>query len=271
MNISPSSFVTIDELLADVLKLVNDSGFKKHSRGYYISQAQQALEELSFDTYFQEKNSSHDIPENLRVEMPKGAFNLKELYLFNGDECNIENSAVVYYKRNFINSKTGNGYVARDTYRNERDPFHTKRGNRFNQRAGINNGQQERFNTGNGLRNEVYYYGIQNGLIMLSSSCSKFEKIMMVYNGTGCDIGEAPIIPSYLRQAVKDYVTVKALESILAIDDEKFNKWSALYNIHSTNLNKPYDGSWAKAEHRVKSLDRKQRQDIKEYMSKLDY
>ena len=61
MNFSPSSFITVNELLADVLKSVKDSDFKANSKGWYTSQAQQALEELSFDTYFDEKNTVLDI------------------------------------------------------------------------------------------------------------------------------------------------------------------------------------------------------------------
>jgi hypothetical protein len=266
MNISPSSFVTIDEILADVLKSVDDSGFKVHSRGYYISQAQQAIEELAFDTFFSEHNMAFDMPENLRLEMPKNAFNLKQLYAFSGDDCTIENSAVIYYKRNFINAKSGNGYVARDKYDNRKDPFQKQRTFRddsfLNSRRNIEVRSQS---------SELLYYGIQNGLIMLSTSCKKYPKVMMVYNGTGTEIGEAPIIPLFMRQAVKDYVTVKALETRMAMETEAFNKWASLYRIHSENLNKPYEGSWAKAEKRVKNLDSKQRADIKEYMARLDY
>ena len=262
MNISPQNFVTPDEILADALKLVNDSGFKINSKGYYISQIQQALEELSFDTFFLEENSSVDIPENLRIELPRNAFNLKQLYLFNGDECVIKNSTVVYNKKNFINSESGDGFVARDKYKNTDDPFHTQRSMNTSDRL------RDRFS---GTKTNLKYYGIQNGTIMLSSSCKGFDKLMMVYNSTGCVIGDSPVVPAYLRQAVKDYVVVKGLESRMASDDEKFNKWSTLYNIHSTNLNKPYTGSWDKAENRVKSLDMKERQDMKEYFSRLNY
>lgn len=272
MDQSPHSYITIDEILSDVLKSVNDSSFKKNSRGWYMSQAQQAIEELSFDTYFQIENSSFDIPENLRLEMPKGSFNIREMYLFNGDECNIGTSAVVYHKKNFINGKSGNGYVARDSYNNNRDPFHTQRGHRSDRTLGGRNERSDRFSSGSGLRSEVHYFSVQNGLIMLSSSCSKFEKVMIVYNSVGTEIGEAPIIPTLLRQAVKDYITVKALESIMAMDDEKFNKWNALYSIHKSNYGDgDMNGSWAQAKRRVKRLNTKQRNDIKEYMSKLNY
>ena len=52
MNFSPHSFVSVNEILADVLKITNDDGFKINTRGWYISQIRQALQELSFDTFF---------------------------------------------------------------------------------------------------------------------------------------------------------------------------------------------------------------------------
>ena len=84
MNFSPHSFVSVNEILADVLKITNDAGFKMNSRGWYISQIRQALQELSFDTFFDERNEELIIPNDLRVEMPKGAFNLKPLVAYAG-------------------------------------------------------------------------------------------------------------------------------------------------------------------------------------------
>ena len=113
MNFSPHSFVSVNEILADVLKITNDSGFKINTRGWYISQVRQALQELSFDTFFDEKNEELIIPNDLRVDMPKGAFNLKQLFLFNGTKCNVgSNTPTVWYKQNYWTG--GNGYLARD-------------------------------------------------------------------------------------------------------------------------------------------------------------
>ena len=96
MDFSRQSFVTVNEILADVLKIVKDSSFKVNSRGFYVSQIQQALEELSFDTYFDERSEVFEVPADLRLDMPKGAFNLKNMYLFNGTECDISRSQNVY-------------------------------------------------------------------------------------------------------------------------------------------------------------------------------
>jgi hypothetical protein len=87
MDLSPKNFVSIDIILADVLKTVDDASTKLNSKGWYTSQIQQALEELSFDTFFDERNANFDVPKDLRLELPEGAFNLRKVYLFNGNSC----------------------------------------------------------------------------------------------------------------------------------------------------------------------------------------
>lgn len=253
MDISPESLVSIDEILADVLKIVGDSDTKTNSKGWYISQVQQALEELSFDTFFLKLNSSCAIPDDLRVDMPKGAFNLRQLYLFNGTECNIESSQVVYRKRNFINGKSGNGYVARDKWNNRRDLFHKHR-------------------TGTS-KNDLFFFSIQNGTIMLSESCRGYQNVMIVYNGVMADIGEVPFVPQFFRQAVKDWVVVKALDDKMteAVGTASYGHWANMQARYNQSLTKEFTGSWAKAEQRAAQLNEKDRQDFKEYFTRLNY
>lgn len=259
MDLSPHNFVSVNTILADVLKTVKDPSTKLNSRGWYTSQIQQALEELSFDTFFSEHNQAFDMPDNLRLDMPKGAFNLKNIYLFNGDDCTIGATANVYWKRNFINGRSGSGYVANDHWSNENDRFHKKRGFQGDDRQN----HPEKLN----------FFGIQNGQIMLSESCRGFEKVMLVYNGILTDIGEAPVVPQFFRQAVKDYVTVKALEqkSNDMVGTNEYGHWVNMLNRYEARLNQPYDGSWAKAEYRSKQLNNKVRSDVKEYFTRLNY
>jgi len=254
MDLSPHNFVSIDVILSDVLKIVKDGSFKLNSKGWYTSQIQQALEELSFDTFFSELNADFDVPENLRLDMPKGAFNLRAIYLFNGDECNIETSVNVYIKGNFINSKSGNGYVARDKFYNGEDKFHIHRG----------------ANKSGDSRSDVRplgvnFYAIQNGMIMLSESCRKYQRVMLVYNGIMSDIGEAPLVPQFFRQAVKHYVLCPALETKMTdkVATAEYNHWARLKQGYEAKKDHPYDGSWVKAERRAKTLNNAERRDIK--------
>ena len=255
MNFSKHDFVTINDILADALKLVGDVDMKFNSRGWYTSQIQQCLESLSYDTFFLDVEKDLELPESLRLEMPQGAFNLQQVYLYNGDTCHIQNRVNVYHKKNFINDRSGENYVARDNYSNYRDRFHK-------QRSMISN-----------TPDNVFFYNIQNGMIMFSPNCYGFQKVKLVYNGVHTQIGEVPIIPTYLRQAVKSKVVVEGIKSRMAqsIGTPEYNQLFNLLNVHENQLSHPYDGEWVKAERRVKSIDRKQKQDIKEYFQAMNY
>jgi len=274
MDLSPENFVTVNQILADVLKVVKDSSFKLNSRGWYISQIQQALEELSFDTFFDERNMAFDVPEDLRLDMPKGAFNLRDIFLFNGDVCTISNSVNVWSKSGMINGKSGNGFVARDTGVEKNDPFYRRddvlRAN--NQSADAQLAFNDPQNQSRGT-NGLYFASIQNGTIMFSQSCRKFQKVMVVYNGIMTDIGEAPIVPQFFRQAVKDFVLVPALETKATdkVGTNEYGHWMGLMNKYQNSKDHPYDGTWIKAERRATVLNTKNRLDMKEYMSRLNY
>lgn len=255
MNFSQEDFVTVGDILADVLKVVKDSDYKTNSRGWYVSQIQQSLEDLSFDTFFFQINKTLPIPENLSVPMPKGTFNIRQIYAHNGDQCDFGSAVNVYHKRNMINSPSGRDYLARDRWGNHRDPFHLNR-SRVHENP-----------------NGVYFFGIQNGIIMLSSSCKVFDHITVVYNGVHTDIGEVPVVPTFLRQAVKLRVTVEALKVKLvdAIGTPEYTQWNNVLQLHKNDLEDPYDGEWIKAERRAKTLDAKQREDIKMYFQRMNY
>ena len=126
MNISAENMISPEEILADVLKLAGDESFKDNSKGYYYSLIQQALQELAFDTYFDQRTEFFDVPENLNLPMPMGAFNLREMYLYNGTECNFSTAQNVYWKRNYFTK--GNGSLSRDKgTSNSSDPFFQNR------------------------------------------------------------------------------------------------------------------------------------------------
>lgn len=255
MNASKFSYVTPNQILSDVLKVVADEGFRMNTKGWYTSQMQQALTEMAFDTYFDERSESFDIPSNNRLEMPKGAFNIKNMYLYNGDECVIANSVPVYHKRNFINSKSGQGYVANNKGQNPSGGFYKD-------------------TVGQETPNGLHFYSVQNGMIMLSSNCSSYDKLFIQYSGTGVEIGEVPYIPMFIRQAVKDYVTVEAL--IVRMGNSpaaELNRWSSLLSRYENSLDMPEmrEGSWGKACRRLRKLDFKERNDIKERMQKMYY
>jgi hypothetical protein len=119
----------------------------------------------------------------------------------------------------------------------------------------------------------VHFYSVQNGTIMLSENCRKYQKVMLVYNGIMADIGDVPVVPQFFRQAVKHFVLVPALEEKMSdtIGTAEYAHWNNLRNSYEGKKDRPYEGSWAKAEYRAKQLNAKDRRDFKEYMSRLNY
>jgi hypothetical protein len=266
MESSKYNFVSVNEILSDVLELVADRGMEHLSKGFYVSQIQQALEGLSFDSFFDTRRDSFPFPtQDLRLEMPLGAFNIKEIYLFNGAQCDIVRSQKVWWKRDYYTE--GNGYFANNKGNNNNDPYYpsyTYR-NRLAQEIEQSGLIRRDYNPVEGN----YFYNIQNGMIMFSSACRGFEKVHIVYNGTGCDIGDEPIIPLFLREAVKDYVCEVALRARMALDP----KMQTLWLIYDKNLNRDEKygigvGSWSRAQYRVKTMDYASLSDLKEYLGR---
>ncbi len=264
MNTSAQNFVTVDEILADVLKLVDDERYEVNTKGHYTSQIQQALEGLAFDTFFQTLRDDFDFPvDNLTLPMPLGSFNIKHVYLYNGDKCEVSRSQKVWYKTNYFTK--GNGYFA-DNKGNNMDPFiENSRSNRY---QSLYPGHQVRSSADN-----TFYYNTENGMIMFGSACRIYSKVHIVYNGTGCDIGSIPIIPLFLREAVNDFVTEFTLRIKMAKDPRT---WTTLWQIYDKRLNRDQQyglgqGSWYRAEQRVKNMSTAERSDLLEYLGRSSW
>lgn len=257
-----ANYISPDEILSIATVSVGDRDYKVFPKGFYMSLIQKAVEGLAIDTFFQELRADLDIPENLTIKLPEGCFNVKNIYVFTGNECVIQNSHKVWWKRNYFTK--GNGYIANDKGNNRNDPFYDSHND--NLTYGSDKGLM-RYGT-NSVENRLYY-NIQMGDLMLSSSCrSAGNKVHIHYNGTGGAIGEEPIIPVFIREAVEDYVCEAALRMRMANDPMNARTWQALWQVYENRLNKPYDGSWAKAEYRVKSLNQSQRSELAEYLGR---
>lgn len=251
-------FITINDILSDVLMITDDEGLRNGlTLGYYKSQIQQALEELSYDTFFDVITDDIKLDKKfntrLTVDMPDNAFNIREMYLFNGDCCTPKTSVIVHWKRLFNNKPRGTSYTAArvESGREQRDPFFPVDTTDIS------------FPSTN-----LHWANIQNGLIMFSSNCSSFQNLRLVYNGTGGSIGDELSIPRFLRQAVVDFASERAFRVLKAKDPRKYR---ILWGDVSARLNDPRNGSWVKAERRIKSLDTWQRNGIREWIGKPNY
>ena len=250
-----NDFVSIDHILADVTATVNDMDFKKgFSKGWYISRIQDAMQELSFDTYWLKVQQDIEMPENCQLKMPKNVFNVREIYLYSGEICNPANSQVVYWKRLFNNTSSGEGYTAKvkDDGSNSGDAF-------------LPNQRYFTKNT-NGFWGPKYYYNVMNGLLMFSKDCNSFPYVRIIYNGMGVENGDMPIIPRFFERAVVDYVEERFYNAMKSRDPRTYRGlWTDSFN----RLNDFRTGSWSKAKKRIKSMDSQEKESMEEYISSM--
>jgi hypothetical protein len=257
-----SKYISADEVIFNVLANVADQGYKSYPKGFYIGLIQRAVEELALDTKFEELRMDFDFPmETLTLALPDNCFDVKNVYIFNGDVCNIDKSHKVWWKKNYF--PKGNGYIANDKGHNEGDPFYG------NHSLGSNRRENHIHNRKDIGVERRLFYNIQMGNIMFSSSCrGRGNKVHIHYNGTGSGIGENPLIPVQLRTVVEDYVTEATLRAKIASDADP-RRWQALYNVYASKLDKEgMNGSWYRASMRVKQLNESQREELKEYLAR---
>lgn len=242
-----NDFLTFDDILFEVLQTVNDVKLRKGlAKGWYVQQIKNGLEELAFDTFFDERTIVLDMPNDNMLELPKDAFNIRELYLFDDNCCQPETSVLVHYKRLFNNKPQGGETGKRVQFgkRGTTDPFYS--GSVFD------------FETVSG---RIHYYNIQNGLIMFSSNSNGFSKVKIIYNGMGGLIDEMPIIPRFFRQAVVYFTMAKHYEYQKEREPRK-------YRILHTDALTQMQVHMEKAENRIKMMDTHEKEELNEYLSR---
>lgn len=249
-------FTSVNHILAEVTVTVNDEKFRNGlTKGWYVSRIQDALQELAFDTFFQKVTLDLDLPlDTLQLDFPENIFNIRELYVYNGDDCcSPTASQVVHWKRQFNNKNgQGNFYTARikdRAFGNGNDPFLP------------NNG----FESSGYWYGSKYYANVAEGKIMFSSDCRGFTKVRIVANGAGCPIGDLPVVPKFFERAVNDYVEEKFFNTMKNRDRSFAPRWSEAYN----KLNDLRIGSWKKAQMRVSSMDSFEKESLEEYLSSM--
>ena len=247
-------FITVNNTLYDVLWQCEDEGYIKRSRGWYVSQVRRALEELAFDTFFDEQVRDYDLDgTKLALEMPEGAFNIHDIFLFNASCCSPATSVRVYWKRNMTNRGYGSNYTAR----------HQGDGSLA---GSVNNHlEDDPYFNKTMLSGSEYYANIQNGIIMFSSNSASYSRVRLVFNGIGSDIGDAPIIPRFFREAVVAFVVEKYYYWYRVKNkDEKASRllWTDAYGKLQVH--------WEKAENRIKMMDKWERDSMEEYFSRIN-
>jgi hypothetical protein len=271
MEFSPKDLLSPKDVMSEVLIYTQEMGYKNVTRGFIISQMNRCMRALSYDTFFNESHKTFLIPDNRMIDIPAGVFNINQMYLYNGDTCNIgSNTANVYWKRNMYTGG-GNGYAARNkgnNGNNGQDPFYTSFSpSTPEDRSG------SRINTpGTNLPNSLYYYGESNGQIVLSENTGPYSKLLIKFNGIWEVDEEKNTIPEYFQEVLVDWCTESVLRVKSAVEPVN-SKWRSLHSDSVFRLGyKPetYDGSWYKAKRRVTSMGNKKKEDLKEYLSRLN-
>jgi hypothetical protein len=249
-----NDFVSVEKILAEVTQTVNDKEFKNgFTKGWYISRIHDALQEIAIETYFFKVTMDFELPSNLQLEMPEDTFNIREIYLYNGERCNPTNTQVVYFKRLFNNKFQGDGYSAKvkDDGSNSSDIFQP------NQSWNTQNRQ--------GFYGPKYYYGVQDGLMMFSKDSNAFPFVRVIFNTFGGADGSVPIIPRFFQRAIVDFVEERYYN---AMKNRSPRTYGSIWRDAKNGL-ESYTGNWRKAIKRASSMDTAEKESMEEYISSM--
>lgn len=250
-----SGYVTANQILSDVVMLLGEEEPRELSYGYYISQVQQAISELAFDTYFDDKVWILDIVcsasgnHGPMATLPEGVWSIDGIFAFNGDSCGAGDGVKVYWARNM--TRYGGGT--------------------FKHQQGENHAPHLTDNVmSKSSRSDILYAGLLDNVLMLSDSCAAYAKLLIQGKGMGCKVGDAPVIPHELREAVKNYVLLKA--GLVMVQKGKLAPamYAEIKRAHFGG-NGTFDvGSWKQAQRRVQAMHGTQLEDLRHYLSNLD-
>ena len=248
MTLSFDNYISPNEILADVLQIVNDEEFKLFRIGWYQRQVHEGLKKLNYQAPYLELYKDFEMPTNLILDVPSGAFGINDIFLWNGENCVLESSVRVFHKANFHQSGKSMGYTARNKPDMD-DPFI------FGMPSG----------------NDMYFYNIHLGTIVFSDACAQYSNVRVVYNGFPKATGMVNYIPDYCREALVSYVVERVYYAMQGRDLAYQRLWQAAkIDLHSS----PEPGQpskWSMAVKMLKKLDKKHMDDLAEYLSKMFY
>lgn len=262
MDFSRNDYLSADNMLASVVRLCQDPETKKIPKGRYVSLLHRALQELSFDTFFNIKRFDEPVPECLYFDMPAGTFSVKEVYVYNGEVCNIRTAQKLWYKPNYYTR--GNGFFAKNRGNNNIiDPFYPSNSDM------VRDPRTQEMVRVPDVSDGLLWYNVENGQMMVSPAAKNYQKIHVVAHGTICPFGEAPLIPPYFQEAVEDFVCEFATRELIGVDGQLYlvmnREYQRRLDYHG------YNGSWHKAKTRIKNMSKGERADFYEYLQRWSW
>jgi hypothetical protein len=246
-----NSYIPLSDVLFDAAAEVFDPEFKKAGGlPFYQSAAQRGVGKMYKDTSLDSRSWSTDIPASLIIELPSGLEEIDAAYLYNGDNSNVSFSQKLYIKRNMYRLG-GSGYLAGDKWYNYPDPL------QFSHGAGSWGAWSST------PPPWVFFAGRYDGHLFLSDTCTQFNRLNLVYQGIGVDcFGDEPRVPYWMRDAITDYVVYRAAQKLRAQDRDLMRE---IIREKEIQLNSN-QGSWNTAMIYGKRMDRKTREDTRNYL-----
>ena len=246
---SGNANIALSEIVTAVAQELRDEEFGRLGRPFYVSCVQRALGEMNKRTNFFKKEFIANIPDNLILELPQDLTEKDQVYLFNGDSCNISNSTILFIKPNMI-SLGGIGYVAQNKGANW-DPL------------------QWSLDTTQFPPGCLFFAGERMGRLYLSPSCKAlWQKIFIPYTGIGVEcFGEDFVVPFWCREAITDWAIHRAA---LAMEREDPQFLGRTISRKEVELKTP-QGTWWTAIGDYKRMDKKTRYDTEAYVTRFGH
>jgi|WetSurSiteA1Bulk_404760.scaffolds.fasta_scaffold09601_2 hypothetical protein len=245
MDLNPNNFISISDVLADALVVLDDQDNSKLTPGYYRAAVKNCINELGFDIPFLDVVNDYEMPVDLKLDVPGGCYNMKSIILYTGTPDAVSYQETCYWKKNMQTRGKGTGITADVPLYNTSDPFF---------RVDLWN-------------DTLYYFNVQNGTIMLSDACVNFDYVRLKYSGIpASNLDEMRMIPPEAREAVLLYVIEKCASSLKLKD----NKYRAVQIDAAAQLDRyGMNGAWHNTITRLAKLDYKKYRDTILYNSNL--
>lgn len=242
-----SSIVELEEVLSSITSSTNDRDYKQgYSKSWYMARVRDAVHEMVIDTYAFKEPRFLPIPPDLKIELPSGLFNLKEVYLVNMDAagcCLPGPGKRVLWKRLFDNARNANNYTAKIS-ESDADAF---AGNRLDMSSD----------------DPGYFGNLYSNILILSPSCSSYSHVKIIANSFGSDDDSMPPIP----RVIKNYVVFWVAEFFFRMKKvEDMRKYRPLWADTLDQLEKEKQV----AKRRLKRSSQWNRESFSEYTSKYD-
>ena len=240
--------IPVGMVILDAAQVLKDADFRRLGRPFYLSAAQRAVRKMCMDAMSDRQVITLEI-EGPIVDIPAMVMDYNAVYVFNGDNCDVHRSQRVRIKKN-MHRLGGAGYLANDKWNNHRDPLQYSHGWSDNPPS------------------ELYFAGSFQGQLHLSDSCLRFKKLHIDYNGIGISgFGEEFSIPDWMREAVLDFIILRAAEAMEREDPQYLGR---LIQRKQEELKSP-NGSWREAQWYWRRMSRQKRRDTAEMMFRLGH